>query len=143
MKGTATNTKQIRTTTINHTNREGVQCVGGPVSWSISFFSAHEHQRIFFMKNDAHTTNIHISKPGVAKPYSAGQREQRRCIGLSLMIGRKDTAPLLGFPWFRLLFASKNGLWALKKRVMGCLFKKTNLVFLKRQMLGGCTLGTT
>jgi len=23
---------------------------------------------------------------------------------------------------------------------MGCLFKKTNLVFLKRQMLGGCTL---
>ena len=33
MKGIASNTKQACTPTINHDNREGVQCVGSPVSW--------------------------------------------------------------------------------------------------------------
>ena len=39
MKGIATNTKQTRATTINHINRERVQCVGSPVSWRFCLLS--------------------------------------------------------------------------------------------------------
>jgi hypothetical protein len=63
-----------------------------------SFFPA-RYQRIFFVKKLAHTTNIHISKPKVAKRESAGEYEQRLCIRLSLLHGGKDMSPLLGFPW--------------------------------------------
>ena len=40
MKGIATNTTQTRATTINHINRERVQCVGSPVSWRFCLLSS-------------------------------------------------------------------------------------------------------
>jgi hypothetical protein len=48
----------------------------------------------------SHNKYPYFEAPGVAKRESAGQREHRWHIGLSLLFGEKDAPPLFGFPWF-------------------------------------------